>query len=164
MTNASYSLEHIEAGATGTYSPEDLESFTAVEEGGFEIGSDPMISEGFCNCIALIGLSKRVAVLGHFQQISVPGLGSYDEFGDAIRALADFEAHTVILAAGGVFDNPVGLVDYTTADRAFAEQAVRASLPSSELVIDWNEARGTCKDIVVFPEFGKVAIHPDTFE
>jgi len=163
MSHAPYSIEHTEAGASETYGPQDLESFVVVEEGEFETSSEPMISEGFCNCIALIGLSKSLALLGHFQEIDKPGLGSYVEFGDAIRALAEIEAHTVILAGGGMFDYLLS-AELAVADRAFAERAVRTALPSSALVIDWNEQPNQCHDIVVFPESSKVAIHKDLFE
>jgi hypothetical protein len=161
MTEASYTIEHIQGDTLQTYTTDELAKFKAVDSGDFETSTSPMISEGFYNCIGLIGLSKNSALLGHFQSIDTPGLGSYAEFNDAIKTLLKIQAHTVILVAGGMFDNPND-VEYATADRAFAEKAVHAAFPSTHVVVNWNEDYHGRQDIIVFPDSGKIAIYNTT--
>ncbi len=161
MTSAEYTIEYIHADTSLTYNPQDIERFTTVDQGDFETGTSPMLSEGFYNCVAVIGLSKSTALLGHFQRIDVPNSGSYKEFGDAIRALAEVKAHTVILGGGGMFYNPND-IERATADRAFAEKAAQSALPAADIIINWNEEYNGRQDILVFPESGKIVIYNAT--
>jgi hypothetical protein len=158
MTHAKYTIEHVLGNPSGIYSPQEYENFTVIDQGDFGTSRSPMISEGFYNCIAVIGLSKNEALLGHFQEINHPNLGSYDGFNDTIKTLMKMEPHTIILAAGGMFDNPND-IRYATSARAYAEKVIPTTFPSSDIVIGWNEEYNGRQDIVVFPESGKIVIH-----
>lgn len=161
MLTPKHTIEYIHADTSAIYSPQEFEEFTVVDQGDFEVSGGPLISEGFYNCVALIGLSKRVGLLGHFQTIDLPSLGGYEHFHSAIRTLEKIDAHTVILAGGGMFDNPVD-IERATADRAAAAQSIQAALPNSNIVTEWNELYNGRQDILVYPDNGKIVIHNAT--
>lgn len=158
---AKYSIDYIDADTSVTYNPQEIKKMIVVDQGDFEVGQLPMMSEGFYNCVAIIGLAKKAGLFGHFQRISTPEVGNYNRFGDALRALAEIEPHTIILAGSYIFENPVDL-ELATHDRAFAENAVRNTFPDLDLVVKWNEHHKGRQDIIVYPDSARVAIHNAT--
>ena len=145
-----------------TYGEHKLGDMIEVDMGSFETSKLPMVSTGYANCIAIVGLARRMALLGHFQDISEPGAGGSELFNKAVATLARMEAHDILLAGGGMSNDPAH-IELPTADRAFAERAVRETLPEAKVTIKWNAHPGTFKDVVVFPESGRAVIHDNPF-
>lgn len=157
-TESTYIIKSVPIDPTETYSSQDLYNFFSVEVGEFEVSTAPMISEAFYNCIAVIGLCGDTALLGHFQGIDELDSWNYFQFQMALRTLLELNVDTIVLAGGAMSDNPVDIAR-ATADRAFADADIRATLPSARLVTSWNDEKNTSKDIIVFPRPGVVAIH-----
>lgn len=162
MSNTKYSLEYVDGDTIQFYSSEDFSNFTAVEAGDYVVSQDSMLTEGVYNCIAIIGISdQNTGLLGHFQRISLPGTGSYEKFHEALEKLRAIGAHTVVLAGGGMFDNPA---DFETArpDRDYAERVTGAFLPAAEVVCAWNDAYNGRQDILAHPVSAHIVIYNAT--
>jgi hypothetical protein len=157
-TTSTYTIESFTASPRETFGPEAYGSLLNVRMGSFETSDRPMISRDFCNCIAVIGLAKGMALFGHFQMIDDPIDGDYERFGAALDTLAAMGPDDVILAGCGLFDSPLSDA-YAKADRTLAESSIRMTLPSASVLTRWNQDRDAPKDIVVSPEQRLITIH-----
>ena len=120
-TTNTYTIESSTASPRETFGPEAYGSLLNVRMASFETSYRPMISTDFCDCIAVIGLAKGMALFGHFLMIDDTIDGDYERFGAAPDTLAAMGPDDVILAGGGLFDSSLSDA-YAKEDRALVQK------------------------------------------
>jgi hypothetical protein len=159
-TSPEFNLRYSQVDVIDAYK-DDSSSFLEVPMGRFEISEKPMISVGFCNCVAIIGLKRNLAFFGHYNGIDSSRDDNDLPFGAALESLVSMQPDNVILAGACLSDVP-RFMEHALEDRSLAEEGLRGVLPYAKLHTAWNNEMDTAKDIVIVPQSGLITIHNDS--
>jgi hypothetical protein len=157
-TRSGYTLDTVNYSLSESSEYVDTDLRVDVVMGSFAVSNSLLISKGYCNCIALIGLGAEMSLLGHFQEISKSGKGDSALFLAATATLNAIRPQAIVLAGGGLISS-----DLSVADRAFAESHVRQSLLDSKLDTDietrWTLESDDMIDVAVHHQAQRIIVH-----